>query len=235
MSPSIVPLMLLQASPTPGSKLGNLYDLILAGGPLMVPIALCSIVALGYFVERLGALSSGRLLPRSFAAGLEQALAQNSTAALDFCTKQPKVAIARVMAAGLRRFHESRSDIERAVEDAGGREVATMTRQLRPLVIITAIAPLLGLLGTVTGMIKSFQVMALQHGAGKPDLLAGGISEALVTTAAGLFVAIPVQVLYYWFRGKVDRFAAGSESVFDEVIGRALEARSAAAAKPQAA
>ncbi len=233
MSPSLVPFvppLLLQAgSSAAGAKLGNLYDLILAGGPLMVPIALCSIVALGYFVERLGALSSGRLAPGSFRDGLAHALAQGAPAALAFCEKQPKVALARVMAAGLRRYHEGRVDIERAVEDAGGREVAAMTRGLRPLLIITAIAPLLGLLGTVTGMIKSFQVMALQHGAGKPDLLAGGIAEALVTTAAGLFVAIPVQVLYYWFRGKVDRFAATSETVFDQVLGRALEARGAAA------
>ena len=222
-------LCLLPADPVATSKLGNLYELILAGGPLMVPIALCSVVALGFFVERLGALSVARLAPARFADELRQALANGPASALDYCVQRPKVAIARVMAAGLRRFHESRADIERAVEDAGSREVGAMTRRLRPLVIITAIAPLLGLLGTVTGMIKSFQVMALNRGIGKPELLAGGIAEALVTTAAGLFVAIPVQVLYYWFRGKVDRFASSSETVFDQVLGRALEARTAAA------
>jgi biopolymer transport protein ExbB len=226
----MLPIPLLQSSSAAASKLGNLYDLILAGGPLMVPIGLCSVVALGYFVERSGALAAGRLAPSGFADGLAQALAQSPAAALDWCVKQPKVAIARVMAAGLRRWHEGRAGLERAVEETGGREVAVMMQRLRPLVIITAIAPLLGLLGTVTGMITSFRVMALQKGVGSPELLAGGIAEALVTTAAGLFVAIPVQVVYYWLRAKVDRFAAASEVTFDDVIVRALDAAAPAAA-----
>jgi biopolymer transport protein ExbB len=236
--PSLLSLVPLQSSPgATTSTLGNLYDLILSGGPIMIPIALCSVVALAYLVERMGALSSGRLVPGAFKSGLEQALAQGApgvpsvpgvNGALEFCEKQPKVAIARVMAAGLRRFEATRSDVERAVEDAGGREVGAMTRRLRPLVIVTAIAPLLGLLGTVWGMIQAFQVMALQKGIGKPELLAGGISQALVTTAAGLSVAIPVQVAYYWLKAKVDRFAATTEVVFDAVLLPPLEAREAA-------
>ena len=228
VSLALVPPLLQASTSAASSKLGNLYDLILAGGPIMVPIALCSVVALGYFVERLGALAAGRLAPRSFTPALEQALAESPAAALEFCEQQPNVALARVMSAGLRRFHENRGEIERAVEDAGSREVATLMRRLRPLVIITAIAPLLGLLGTVTGMIKAFQVMALQKGIGKPELLAGGISQALVTTAAGLSVAIPVQVAYYWLKSKVDRFAATTEVVFDAVVLPPLEAREAA-------
>jgi biopolymer transport protein ExbB len=220
----------------PTSKLGNLYDLILAGGPIMIPIGLCSVVALAYFVERLAALSRARLAPSSFRGELESALAHEpvgaraAKAALELCERMPRIAIARVMAAGLRRWDASRSDVERAVEEAGSREVGTMTRRLRPLVIITAIAPLLGLLGTVTGMIQAFQVMALQKGIGKPELLAGGIAEALVTTAAGLFVAIPVQVAYYWLKAKVDRFASAIEVTFDAALLPRLEARERALA-----
>lgn len=229
-------LVLLQASSAVSTtKLGNLFDLILSGGPVMVPIGLCSVVALGFLVERTAALAKGRLAPGSFAGGLEQALAQGIPAAVDYCEKRPRVAIARVMAAGLRRFEQPRGEVERAVEEAGGREVGTMTRRLRPLVIVTAIAPLLGLLGTVTGMITAFQVMAMQKGIGKPELLAGGIAEALVTTAAGLSVAIPVQVAYYWLKAKVDRFAAACETVFDATLGARLDARAAADAVHHAA
>jgi biopolymer transport protein ExbB len=221
----------MQAAATAETKLGNLYELILAGGPIMIPIGLCSVVALAYFVERMAALSKARLAPASFRGELQQALAQDppasrtAKAALELCESRPRVAIARVIAAGLRRFDGSRDQVERAVEEAGSREVGTLTRRLRPLIIVTAIAPLLGLLGTVTGMIQAFQVMALQKGIGKPELLAGGIAEALVTTAAGLFVAIPVQVAYYWLKAKVDRFAGTIEVVFDATVLPRLEAR----------
>ncbi len=219
------PLVLVQStSSAAASKLGNLFDLIVAGGPIMIPIGLCSVVALGFLVERMAALSKRRLAPSSFRGGLDQALAQGAKAALDFCERQPRVALARVMAAGLKRFEAPRGEVERAIEEAGGREVGTMTRRLRPLVVVTAIAPLLGLLGTVWGMIQAFQVMALQKGIGKPELLAGGIAQALVTTAAGLSVAIPVQVVYYWLKAKVDRFADAAEVVFDAVVAPRLAA-----------
>jgi len=229
-------LVLLQSGAGPAvSKLGNLYDLILAGGPIMVPIGLCSVVALGFLVERMAALSKARLAPGGFQAGLVEALARGPASALEFCQQRPRVAVARVMAAALRRFEAPRAEVERAAEEAGAREVGTLTRRLRPLVIVTAVAPLLGLLGTVMGMIQAFQVMALQKGIGKPELLAGGIAAALVTTAAGLSVAIPVQVAWYWLKAKVDRFAGAIELVFDAAIVPQLDARDAAARKKEAA
>jgi biopolymer transport protein ExbB len=103
-----------------------------------------------------------------------------------------------------------------------------MTRRLRPVAVITAIAPLLGLLGTVVGIIQAFQVLSLQKGMGKPEMLAAGISQALVATAAGLCVAIPAQCAYYWLRSKVERFAGELEIVFADVVGRKLDERKGA-------
>src|SRR5262249_4721126 len=221
--------ILLQASPAK-SSLGSLYDMLVAGGPVMIPIGLCSVVALAFIVERAGATSSGRLLPSSFRTGLDAALTQGGKQAVEFCEKLPKVAAARVFGSGLRRFAEPRAAIEGAVEDAAGREVTSYTTRLRPLAVIATLGPLLGLLGTVIGMITSFRIMSLQTGIAKPESLAGGIAQALVSTAAGLCVAIPAQIAYFWLRARVDRFGAAVERLYDEVVGRRLDAREAEAA-----
>jgi biopolymer transport protein ExbB len=225
-----MPLPLLLASlaaPAAGDKttLANLYEMIISGGPVMVPIGICSIVALGFLVERLTALKPARLVPSDFRTGLAAALEQGAPQAVQYCEQLPKVAIARVMGAALRRFQDPRPEIERAAETAGAREVTHLTRRLRPFSVIATIAPLLGLLGTVVGIIEAFQVLSLQKGMGRPEMLAGGISQALVTTAAGLCVAIPSQVVFYWLRSKVERFAAQIEETFESVLGRKLDAR----------
>jgi biopolymer transport protein ExbB len=223
-------LTLLQTSApiAPGAgkaTLASLYELILAGGPMMVPIGLCSIVALAFLVERLTALSPSRLVPANFKEGLAAALELGDKQALAYCEQRPQAAIARVLAPALRRWNEPRIEIERAAEAAGGREIGVLTRRLRAFVVVTTISPLLGLLGTVIGIIQAFQVLSLTKGMGKPEMLAGGISQALVTTAAGLCVAIPSQVIYYWLRAKVDRFAGNIEILFADVLGRKLDAR----------
>ena len=111
-------VLLVQATSTPApSELGSLFKMIVDGGPVMIPIGLCSVLALGFLVERLGALGSARLIPSNFRSGLDAALAQGEKAALEFCEKLPKAAIARIFAAGLRRFAEPRESIERAVAD----------------------------------------------------------------------------------------------------------------------
>jgi biopolymer transport protein ExbB len=135
--------------------------------------------------------------------------------------------MARVLAVGLRRWNGSREEIERGVEDAGGREVTAMTRRLRPLFVITTVAPLLGLLGTVMGMINAFRALAFTTGVAKPQLLAGGISQALVTTAAGLVVAIPAQCAYFWLKAKVEKFGNAVETVYENVVAKRLVARAA--------
>ncbi len=221
-------LTLLQAAAPTAKPLANLYEMLIAGGPIMIPIGLCSIVAVGFFVERIGALSAARLVPATFKEGITGAMESGPAQALAYCEARPKAAIARVFAAALRRFDEPRLEVERAAEAASAREVGLMTRRLRPFAVITAIAPLLGLLGTVIGIIQAFQVLSLQKGMGKPEMLAAGISQALVSTAAGLCVAIPSQIAYYWLRSKVERFAGDLEIVFAEVVGRKLDERKGA-------
>jgi len=221
-------LTLLQSAPPVAKPLSNLYEMLIAGGPIMIPIGLCSIVAVGFFVERLGALSAARLVPATFREGVAGAMESGPEQALAYCDARPKAAIARVFAAALRRFQEPRVEVERAAEAASAREIGLMTRRLRPFAVVTAISPLLGLLGTVIGIIQAFQVLSVQKGMGKPEMLAAGISQALVSTAAGLCVAIPSQVAYYWLRSKVERFAGDIEALFADVVGKKLDERKGA-------
>jgi biopolymer transport protein ExbB len=224
----LLTLLQINVAPVAGAgatTLASLYEMILAGGPMMIPIGICSIVSLGFLVERLTALSAARLVPANFKEGVAAALELGEKQALDYCEQRPRVAIARVFAAALRRFNEPRAEVERAAESAGGREIGTLTRRLRAFAVVTTISPLLGLLGTVIGIIQAFQVLSLQKGLGKPEMLAGGISQALVATAAGLCVAIPSQVIYYWLRAKVERFAGNIEILFADVLGKKIDAR----------
>ncbi len=214
-------LSLAQTQPQ-NSVVGTVYQSILDGGWMMFPIGLCSIVALAFFVERSMALGKRRLVPKTFAKDLEQAMDQSHESALQVCEKT-KVPAGRILGAGLRRWGDARPEIEKAVEDAGRREVAKLSGNLKPLVVIAAVAPLLGLLGTVLGMIKAFGVIAVEKGIGKPELLADGISQALVTTAAGLIVAIPAQIAYFYLKAKIDRFIRIVEGLYQDLLGASLD------------
>ena len=121
------------------------------------------------------------------------------------------------MHAALRAWGEPFLEREKAVEDAGAREVRRLSANLKPLVVVAMIAPLLGLLGTVWGMIVAFSTIAMQDGLGKPELLAAGISQALITTAAGLTIAIPTQAAYYYLKGRVERFTLQAEELYGEL------------------
>lgn len=200
--------------PETTSSLESLFELLMSGGPLMVPIALCSVIALTYMVERSIRLRRGRLASGRFGNELVQAVDRSGPeAGLSLC-EQTGTAQSRVLAAGLRRARADWMEREKAVEDAGAREVDRLSANLRPLVVIGMIAPLLGLLGTVWGMIESFSVISTGEGLGSPEALAGGISQALVTTAAGLAVAIPANAAYYWFRSRIDHFARQTEDAY---------------------
>jgi biopolymer transport protein ExbB len=198
-------------------ELESVFDMVLNGGPLMFPIALCSVIALAFVVERSIHLRDGELGSRRYGKGVLDALSNGGPkAALDFCKRGSKP-LGRVLAAGIERFQSPVIELEKAVEDAGAREVKRLNANLKPLVVVGMIAPLLGLLGTVWGMIEAFSSIALNSGLGKPELLAGGISQALITTAAGLTVAIPTQAAYFWFRGRIDRFVRRSEDHYLEL------------------
>ncbi len=210
---------------TSAVELDSVLDMVLNGGPLMVPIGLCSVIALAYVVERSIRLREGELGSRSLGRRILDALgADGPGQALHVCEERPRP-LARILGAGLRRSAAPVAEMEKAVEDAGSREVKRLSANLRPLIVIGVIAPLLGLLGTVWGMIEAFSSIALKDGLGKPELLASGISQALITTAAGLCVAIPTQAAYYWFKGRIDRFARRTEDFYLEIEQQLAPAR----------
>jgi biopolymer transport protein ExbB len=211
------------AEPAPGPSLDSLFDMVVAGGPMMIPIGLCSVIALAYAVERSMRLTAQRLGTHSFGQSVVDAFKNESAEkAIQICDEE-KSPMAHILAEGLKRVTQSTLDREKAVEDAGAREVKRLSANLRPLVVVGMIAPLLGLLGTVWGMIDAFKNVALNEGLGKPELLAAGISQALVTTAAGLAIAIPTQAAYFYFRSKIDRFTARTEDYFVQISDTILE------------
>lgn len=221
-------LATLQANPA-ASELHSVLDMIFGGGPLMIPIALCSVISMAYVVERWVRLRAEQLGSRAFGRTIVEAYdARGAGEALSLCNREEN-SLARVLGTGLRRWNDSTVEIEKAVEDAGMREVKRLSANLRPLVVVGMIAPLLGLLGTVWGMIQAFSNIAMQDGLGKPELLASGISQALITTAAGLTVAIPTQAAYYWYKSRIDGFVRRAEDVFEELQGRLLAERNESA------
>jgi biopolymer transport protein ExbB len=228
----------------------TLLDLIAKGGMLMIPIGLCSVVAVYVAIWQFLALRRDQLLPSGFRSKLRESLGAKGDdidSGLAYC-EQVGGPVSQIFKAGIPKIGKGDEVIEKAIEDAGAREVGKMKRQVRPLSAVATISPLLGLLGTVYGMIGAFQA-ASAAGAGKADTLATGIYEALVTTAAGLTLAIPVLICHQILTGKIDSLVDEVDDIavdFLEHVGsdgsgdkkppaRKPRAKSKAAAKPAAA
>jgi biopolymer transport protein ExbB len=208
------------------ASLQSLFDMVASGGPVMIPIGLCSIVALTYAVERSLRLRTGNLGSAAFGRSLTSTVMESGPKkGLELCASRPN-SLSRVFTAGLMRWNSPVLEREKALEDAGAREVKALSANLRPLVVVGMIAPLLGLLGTVWGMIEAFSNIALKEGLGKPELLASGISQALITTATGLAIAIPAQAAYFYFKAKIDRFVRRVENSYAEMADGELAGRS---------
>jgi biopolymer transport protein ExbB len=185
------------------SLLKMFYD----GGPMMYPIALCSFVLMVFSFERFIHLRTGRVIPRPFVKRLIEQLQQQQIdreEGLELCERNPSP-IASILAAAVKRYGRPAVEIEQAVLDAGERESNNLRRHMRLLNAISNVSPLLGLLGTVLGMIQAFNDIAGAQAMGRPEMLAGGIGQALLTTAAGLLVAIPAYLMYMYFLGHTDR------------------------------
>jgi len=179
------------------------FELITAGGWLMLPIILCSVVALAIVGERFWVLKQEKVLPTNLVAQVWQMHKQRELNAERIKVLRDSSPLGRILAAGLINMHHEREVMKEAIEETGRQVVMELERFLNTLGTIASITPLLGLLGTVIGMIKVFTAIT-SLGVGNPTVLAGGISEALITTAAGLSVAIPSLMFYRYFRGKVD-------------------------------
>lgn len=215
MSAAMVGVVILgQQAAAPGTQaqapsvaIESVWDFVVKGGPVMIPIAACSLIAFTVILERLLSLRRCNVLPPEFVPGLKAALGatQDRKRALDYCEAHPSP-VANIFAAGLRKLGEPAEAVRRQVEEAGQREVFRLRKFLRTLAVMASIAPMLGLLGTVTGMITCFQTVAASAEAlGRTELLARGIYEAMITTAAGLIVAIPLILAHHAISAKVDR------------------------------
>ncbi len=213
------------AAPQAGSPVAaeptrmSLLELLMKGRWFMIPIGACSLLGVAIIIERLLALRRSQIMPSDFLDGLKDVLQRGAIgrdAGLNYCHTNDSP-ISRVAAAGLRKLHRDEESIEQAIEDAGANEVAKLRRNLRMLYGVSAVAPMLGLLGTVWGMIEAFQV-ASSEGLGQAEMLAQGIYEALVTTFAGLCVAIPVLIFYYFFLGKIERIVAEMNDISVEFV-----------------
>ncbi|MEE9500364.1 MAG: MotA/TolQ/ExbB proton channel family protein [Candidatus Omnitrophota bacterium] len=205
-----------------------MWEFIVKGGPIMGLIIVCSIMAFAVFLERIWYLRAAKIDTKKFMQEISNKVKNNKVMqALDMCniTKGP---IARILKSGIMKYDRTRQDIKQAIEDAGIHEVPLLEKNLSVLATIAHISPLLGLLGTVVGMLKSFQVIeekAMSMVPINPGDLAGGIWEALITTVAGLSVAIPVYVAYNYLVSRVDNFVLDMEKSATELVNLLSEQR----------
>jgi len=179
------------------------FEFVKAGGWLMLPIIACSIVAVAIIVERFWSLQRKRITPQHLVAQVWHWAKANDLDEAKINQLRNGSSLGKVIAAGLINRHHPREIMKESIEDAGRHIVPELERFLNTLGTIAAVTPLLGLLGTVVGMIDVFAAI-IEHGVGNPTVLAEGISKALVTTAAGLSVAIPALMFSRYFKGHVN-------------------------------
>ncbi len=185
----------------------TVFGLAIKGGIMMIPIVLCSLVVVAVVLERLSVLRDRRVIPPGFSGGLHEAMRQGPDRGRSYCETSASP-IGRVIAAGIGKLGYGHQFVEKSLASAGEHELALLRKRLRMLTVVAAVAPLLGLTGTIFGMIRAFQTVAVSGDSlGKAELLAGGIYEAMITTAAGLLVAMPTVVFYHYLAARVDRIA----------------------------
>lgn len=187
-----------------------MFELVQAGGWLMVPILLCSVISLAIVTERMWTLRKKKVIPAKLVTAIWNLLNKNALSEKHIVEIEKGSPLGRVLAAGLINRHLSRDMVRESIEETGRFVVHEMERFLNTLGTISTITPLLGLLGTVIGMIKVFTAITTV-GIGDPGQLAGGISEALITTAAGLTVAIPSLIFHRHLKRKIDELVVGME------------------------
>lgn len=187
-----------------------MFEIVKSGGWLMLPIIICSIVALAIVGERLWALQKKKVIPKHLVAQIWHWHSKGQLGDEQIVQIRKGSPLGRVLAAGLSNMHTSRDVMKESIEEVGRHEVHEMERYLNSLGTVAAISPLLGLLGTVIGMIQVFSVITTE-GVGNPTVLSGGISQALITTAAGLSVAIPSLMFYRYLRGRVEELVVFME------------------------
>lgn len=189
---------------------GPLWEYFRTGGPLMWPLLVCSIIGVIFIIERAIAYYRVKGDTAEIVSEVRESLLQHDLRRSIEISEDYVHPVAITLKSGLLRFGKSHEEIEKAMESVALHEVSKLEKSLWILATIANIAPLFGFLGTVTGMIGSFEALA-EVGLGNPEAVAGGISEALITTATGLAIALPVQAAYNYFNNRVSQFALDME------------------------
>ena len=201
-----------------------MFEIVQAGGIMMAPIILASIIAAAIFLERLWTLQSKRVLPSELTEKVWRWVEQRQIQDKHIAALQQNSPLGKILAAGLVNRNRDRVVIREAIEDTGRHVVHELDRFIGALGTIASLSPLMGLLGTVLGMIRTFNAITTA-GIGNPASLAGGIAEALITTAAGLTVAIPALIGYKYLRGRVQQLVVQMEKEAIKLV-EAMEAQS---------
>jgi biopolymer transport protein ExbB len=191
---------------------GTFVEIFNDGGPVMWPLLVFSLLAVIFIIERFFALRRAKINVNEFLAKTRKELIVNRSvkAAIKVC-EDYRGPVASILKAGLLKYGQPREDVEKTIENAALYEMGRLEKNLVWLASIANVSPLLGFFGTVAGMIKSFDALA-EAGLSNPGLVAAGISEALITTAAGLFVAIPAQLAYNFFMSRINKFVRDIET-----------------------
>jgi len=196
----------------------NLFSIFLRGGLIMWPILICSILGLGIIIDRFIVLRKAKINVPAFMVRIRGFLKKKDiSGAVSYCMEENSP-IANIIRKGLKKYNAGHERVKEAIENAGSQEVSKMEKGLSVLASVSGIAPLLGFLGTVTGMISAFMTIENLQGSANPSDLAGGIWEALVTTAFGLMVGIPALAFYNYFLSRIKKMVSDMEAVANDVV-----------------
>jgi biopolymer transport protein ExbB len=198
----------------------DLRKIIDDAGPLMYAILFCSILLVTFLLERTVSLRRSRVVPKPFVTRFLQQLREGQLdreQALELCEENGSP-VAQVFAGAVRKWGRPGVEVEQGVIDAGERVTNGLRQYLRVFYGVATVGPLLGLMGTVLGMIQTFNVIASSDALGRAEMLAGGIAKALLNTAGGLAVAIPASILYVFFISRVDRLVVDIDKLAQEVV-----------------
>jgi len=221
--PQAAPAAEPQAAPETKSRMPSIWDLTVQGGIFMIPLFINSIIVVAYTIERFFGLRGKKILPPKLLIAIQQLNTDDSgidpRQAYQVCQQHPSP-LANVIRAAILKIGRPHSELEQAVQDAVGREADEMSDNIRPINVSVSVAPLIGLLGTVQGMIMAFMVTSTTTatGAAKAQELAQGIYTALVTTFGGLCIAIPAVLVASRLESRIDRLLRDMEDVFLEIL-----------------
>ena len=206
-------------APTPIST-RNLVKVLMDGGPLMIALAGCSLLVITFVLERAISLRRSRVIPKPFVTRMLEQIGNGEidrAQAMELC-EQNGSPIAQVFAGAVRKWGRPSVEVEQAAIDNGERVANHLRRYLRVFYGVANVGPLLGLMGTVLGMIQTFNAIASHDALGRAELLAGGIAKALLNTAGGLAVAIPASIFYVVFLSRVDRLIMDIDAASQEMV-----------------